>query len=58
MELNDSIFSFEDLYLDVWQQAGKEAVLLDEDELQAAVECGHIDAGEAGIATGVVRQLL
>lgn len=36
-----------DLFLDVWQPAGGAARLLDDDELEAAVAAGTIDAAEA-----------
>ncbi len=36
-----------DLFLDVWQPVGGDARLLDDDELEAAVAAGTIDAAEA-----------
>lgn len=40
-------FAFDDLYLDVWQVPGEKPVILDEDELEAAVQAGFIKQSEA-----------
>lgn len=40
-------FTFDDMYLDVWMAPGQEPVILDEDELQEAVQAGYITQTEA-----------
>lgn len=40
-------FTFDDLYLDVWMVPGQEPVILDEDELEAAVAAEYIRQAEA-----------
>jgi predicted RNA-binding protein associated with RNAse of E/G family len=40
-------FTFDDMYLDVWMVPGQEPVILDEDELQEAVQAGYITHAEA-----------
>ncbi|HSX28432.1 MAG TPA: DUF402 domain-containing protein [Candidatus Saccharimonadales bacterium] len=54
-------FEFDDLYLDVWQIPGKDPIILDEDELEAALEAGYISADEAAearrIALFLVKEL-
>jgi predicted RNA-binding protein associated with RNAse of E/G family len=47
-----------DLFLDVWLPAGGEAALLDEDELEAALAEGHIDAHLARGARAEADRLL
>jgi predicted RNA-binding protein associated with RNAse of E/G family len=47
-----------DLFLDVWIPAGGEPALLDEDELEAALAVGTIDAGTAERARLEANQLL
>lgn len=42
--------AFDDLYLDVWQVPGHPPALLDEDELEEAVEVGYLSDKEAVIA--------
>ncbi|MGH7196565.1 MAG: DUF402 domain-containing protein [Candidatus Saccharimonadales bacterium] len=57
----ESGFTFEDLYLDVWQTPNNQAVILDEDELQEALKANLITEQEAlgaqKIAQQVQRQL-
>ena len=48
----------EDLYLDVWLPEGGEGVLLDEDELDAAVARGELSVEEAGEVRAVGARLL
>lgn len=48
-------FIFTDLYLDVWQIPGKEAIILDEDELADAVNAAYITPDEAEEARRVAR---
>lgn len=48
----------EDLYLDVWLPEGGDGVLLDEDELDAAVARGELSAEEAGEVRAVGARLL
>ncbi|WP_420615081.1 DUF402 domain-containing protein [Candidatus Palauibacter sp.] len=48
----------EDLYLDVWLPEGGDGVLLDEDELDAAVARGELSAAEAGEVRAVGARLL
>lgn len=47
-----------DLFLDIWIPAGGEPVLLDEDELGAALAAGHIDAKTAARAREEADRLL
>lgn len=42
--LPDDFWRTTDLFLDVWMEPGKAPVLLDEDELNAALEAGALDA--------------
>lgn len=42
VEVIEGGFTFVDLYLDVWQVVGKDAVILDENELQDAVEAEYV----------------
>ena len=51
-------FSFVDLYLDVWQVAGQDPVILDEDELKQAVIAGYITEDEAHGAKIVAEALI
>jgi predicted RNA-binding protein associated with RNAse of E/G family len=51
-------FTFTDLYLDVWQIPGQEPVVLDEDELKAAVKAGFINSNEASEACRVANELV
>jgi len=39
--------AFDDLYLDVWQVPGNDPIILDEDELEEAVNAGYISFKEA-----------
>ncbi len=48
VEASEEGFRFDDLYLDVWQIPGTRPVILDQDELEEAVEAGHISKEEAG----------
>lgn len=54
-------FEFYDLYLDVWQVAGQPIRVLDEEELQDALEAGYITTLEAHnaqiVAIGLVTLL-
>ncbi len=50
-------FAFTDLYLDVWQPAGKGPTVLDEDELAAAVEAKYVTPEEADKARKVAREI-
>jgi predicted RNA-binding protein associated with RNAse of E/G family len=50
-------FTFEDLYLDVWQVTGENPMILDEDELDEAVEADFISGEEAEEATTIAEQL-
>lgn len=47
-----------DLFLDVWLDPGGEAVLLDRDELDAALASGAIGAAQAAAAVGEAERLL
>jgi hypothetical protein len=47
-----------DLFLDVWVPAGGAATLLDEDEMDAALASGHIDAVTAATARAEADRLL
>lgn len=51
-------FTFVDLYLDVWQQPGKDPIILDEDELEDAVGAGYISNDEAIQAKRVADELV
>jgi len=51
-------FTFTDLYLDVWYIPGYEPRVLDEDELQAALNARFITLEEATEARGVARSLI
>ena len=51
-------FSFVDLYLDVWQIPGKEPKILDEDELEQAVEASYISPEEADEARRIANDLV
>jgi len=51
-------FECEDLYLDVWQEADKSPVLLDEDDLAAALMAGYITEEETDQAKELANQLL
>jgi predicted RNA-binding protein associated with RNAse of E/G family len=51
-------FEFDDLYLDVWQVPGSEPEILDEDELQEAVEAELITKEEAESARDVAKKVL
>lgn len=51
-------FAFDDLYLDIWMVPGQEPVILDEDELQAAIEARHITRAEANQAAEVALRLV
>lgn len=58
----DGGFEFDDLYLDVWQAAGKDPAILDEDELAEALLAGYVtikEAEEAKLtATKLVQMLI
>lgn len=54
----DGGFACVDLYLDVWQIAGQDPVILDEDELTAAVQAGFVQQEEAAIARGIANDVL
>jgi uncharacterized protein len=45
--MDGSVWHTTDLFLDVWWPAGGDVVLLDEDELEDAVEQRHLDADTA-----------
>lgn len=47
-----------DLFLDVWMEPGKAAVLLDEDELGEALEAGVLEAGMARRARSEACRIL
>lgn len=51
-------FEFDDLYLDVWKATGQHTVILDEDELLAAVQAGYITADEATEAHKAAKELV
>lgn len=51
-------FSFTDLYLDVWQPAGKEPIILDQDELEEATKASYITQEEAERARAVAASVL
>lgn len=51
-------FAFYDWYLDVWQEAGKPPVILDENELQEAEIAGFISTTDAATARKVAQQLV
>jgi predicted RNA-binding protein associated with RNAse of E/G family len=56
--LAGGVFSFDDMYLDIWQPAAEKAALLDADELAMAVEQGAISPEEAEEAAAVAKRLL
>ncbi|MFM9280230.1 DUF402 domain-containing protein [Paenibacillus jiagnxiensis] len=49
---------FDDLYLDIVVLGNGEVFLVDEDELQEALQKGHITAGEAQLANKTAAELL
>ncbi|MFB5675677.1 DUF402 domain-containing protein [Paenibacillus terreus] len=49
---------FDDLYLDIVVLSNGEVFLVDEDELQEALQKGHITAGEAQLANKTAAELL
>lgn len=51
-------FSFVDLYLDIWQPAGEMPIILDENELEEAVELGHITPEEAQVAREIAAKIM
>lgn len=51
-------FEFDDLYLDVWQATGEPIKILDEDELQDALQAGYITMSEADEAQRVAEELV
>lgn len=51
-------FTFVDLYLDVWQVPGQEPVILDEDELNEAVEARYITQIEADQAAQIALMIM
>lgn len=57
IEASEGGFSFEDLYLDVWQAPGGDPVVLDEDELIQATEAGYISVEEASGARRVAARI-
>lgn len=50
-------FTFDDMYLDVWMVPGQEPVILDEDELEEALQAGYITQLEAEQAIEVAATL-
>lgn len=50
-------FEFYDWYLDVWQEIGKEPIILDEDELEEALKEKYISTNNAKIAKQTARYL-
>lgn len=56
--LESTPWIIEDLYLDVWLPEGGDGVLLDEDELDAAVARSELSAGEAGEVRALGAELL
>lgn len=56
--LQSAPWVIEDLYLDVWLPEGRGGVLLDEDELEAAVARGELSAEEAAEVRAVGARLL
>ncbi|MYE35522.1 MAG: DUF402 domain-containing protein [Gemmatimonadales bacterium] len=57
-QLESPPWIIEDLYLDVWLPEGGDGVLLDEDELDAAVARGELSAEEAGEVRAAGARLL
>lgn len=57
VELTDGGFKFDDLYLDVWQTPNGRPVILDVEDLNDAVEAGHLTVEEAGEAMKVAKKL-
>lgn len=57
-ELGPDRWRIDDLFLDLWQPAGGEPLLLDADELAAARERGWIEADEADRVERLGRELL
>jgi predicted RNA-binding protein associated with RNAse of E/G family len=57
-EAVDGGFEFDDLYLDIWWIPGHEAIVLDEDELEAALEAGYITQKEANAARLIADHIL
>lgn len=51
-------YEFDDWYLDVFQPAGERPVLLDEDELQQAVQAGYLTEGQAELARQEVSRVM
>ena len=54
----DNVFEMIDWYLDVWQEAGKKPILLDEDELEEALKAGYISEQEAKVAKDTAKFLI
>lgn len=50
-------FTFDDMYLDVWMVPGQEPVILDENELEEAVQAGYITQAEVQQAMEVALRL-
>lgn len=58
VRLIDGGFEFDDLYLDVWEVAGKSIVILDEDELENALRADYITADETDEARRISQELV
>lgn len=54
----DGGFEFDDLYLDVWWPTGKAISILDEDELQDALDANYITKHEADEARRVAKEVV
>lgn len=55
---NEDGFESNDWYLDVWKPANQLPQLLDEDELEDAIEAGYLTEEQANIARQIASQLM
>lgn len=55
---NDDGYEAIDWYLDVWQPAGEQPRLLDEDELELAMSVGYLTSAQAELARSTAEQLI
>ena len=58
VEYANGVFTFTDLYLDVWYVPGRSAVLLDSDELEEAVQKGYLHETDAHQAMKTAEELM
>jgi len=57
-QIEEGLWHTTDLFLDVWWPGGGEPVILDEDELEAALEAGHIETDTAERARVEAERLI